>query len=82
MQPSVTIIGCVYDKDGAQPDPKKVRAVHSMPPSESPTQFQEFLGMVTYLSTIMPSLFSFQHPLRIAEKEQRVHLEQVLLRSF
>ena len=34
---SVTFFGTVYDADGAHPDPKKVDAVHQMPPPETPS---------------------------------------------
>ena len=61
---SVTFFGTVYDKDGAHPDPKKVEAIHKMPPPEEPQELQKFLGMTTYLSPFIPSLLTFTAPLR------------------
>ena len=46
---SVTFFGTVYDANGAHPDPKKVDAIHKMPPPDSKLHFQHFLGMVMYL---------------------------------
>ena len=61
---SVTFFGTVYDKDGAHPDPKKVEAIHKMPPPEEPQELQKFLGMTTYLSPFIPSLSMFTALLR------------------
>ena len=61
---SVIFFGTVYDKDGAHPDPKKVEAIHKMPPPEEPQELQKFLGMTTYLSLFIPSLLTFTAPLR------------------
>ena len=60
---SVTFFGTVYDANGAHPDPKKVDAIHKMPPPENQTQLQQFLGMVTYLSPFIPSLSTHTAPL-------------------
>ena len=46
-QPSLTFFGDVYDRDGTQPDPAKVSAVHDLPPPETPTHLHKFLSMVT-----------------------------------
>ena len=60
---SVTFFGTVYDANGAHPDPKKVDAIHEMPPPENQSQLQQFLGMVTYLSPFIPSLSTHTAPL-------------------
>ena len=60
---SVTFFSTVYDADGAHPDPKKVDAVHQMPSPDTPSQLQQFLGMVTYLSPFIPSLSTHTAPL-------------------
>ena len=57
------VFGWVYDAKGAHPDPEKVSAVHMMPAHETATQLQKFLGLVTYLSSFIPSLSSFTAPL-------------------
>ena len=61
---SVTFFGTVYDKDRAHPDPKKVEAIHKMPPPEEPQELQKFLGMTTYLSPFILSLSTFTAPPR------------------
>ena len=61
---SVTFFGTVYDKDIAHPDPKKVEAIHKMPPPEGPQELQKFLGMTTYLSLFIPSLSTLTAPLQ------------------
>ena len=38
---SVTFFSTVYDKDGAHPDPKKVEAIHKMPPPEGPQELYD-----------------------------------------
>ena len=55
--------GTVYDTDGGHPDPKKVDAVHQMPSPDTPSQLQQFFGMVTYLSPFIPSLSTHTTPL-------------------
>ena len=37
---SVIFFGTVYDANGAHPDPKKVEAIHEMPPPENQSQLQ------------------------------------------
>ena len=48
-QTFIVFFGCVYDANGAHTDPEKVSAVHKMPASETATQLQKFLGLVTCL---------------------------------
>ena len=60
---SVTFFGTVYDANGAYPDPKKVNAIHKMPPPDK-RQLQHFLGMITYLSPFIPSLSTHTAPLQ------------------
>ena len=72
---SVTFFGMVYDANGAHPDPKKVDAIHKMPPPDSKLQLQHSLGMVTYLSPFIPSLYTHCTTMRTAEEGLRVHVE-------
>ena len=60
---SVTFFSTVYNADGAHPDPKKVDAVYQMPSPDTPSQLQQFLGIVTYLSPFIPSLSTHTAPL-------------------
>ena len=62
-QDSVTFFGTVYDADGAHPYPKKIDAVYQMPP-ETPSQLQQVLEMVIYLSPFIPSLSTHTTPLQ------------------
>ena len=58
-QTSLVFLGCAVDTIGTQPDPEKVSAVHKMWAPETATQLQKFLRLVTYLSSLIPSLSSF-----------------------
>ena len=62
-QDSVTFFGTVYNADESHPDPRKVDAVHQMPSPETPSQLQQILGTVTYLSPFIPSLSTHTAPL-------------------
>ena len=55
--------GCLYDKSGVQPDPEKVDAVHALTTPTSVTELQEFLGMVMYLSPLIPGVSTLTAPL-------------------
>ena len=63
VKDSVTFFGTVYDVNGAHPDPKKVDAIHKIPPPDNKQQLQHFLGMVMYLSPFIPSLSTHTAPL-------------------
>ena len=55
---AVKFFGCVSDKHGAHPDPLKVSAIKEMASSWNKGELQNFLGMVTYLSSFIPQLYS------------------------
>ena len=59
----VKFFACLYDESGVHPDPEKVDAVHALPTPTNITEFQEFLGMVTYLSPIISGLSTLTAPL-------------------
>ena len=61
---SVKFFGCVYDKQGAHPDPSKVSAIKEMPAQQNKGELQSFLGMVTYLSPFILQLSSHTATLR------------------
>ena len=61
---SITFFGMIYDANGAHSDPKKVDAIHKMPPQDTKLQIQHFLGMVTYLSPFIPSVSTHTAPLQ------------------
>ena len=58
-QTSIVFFRCVYDVNGAHPDPEKVSTVHKMLAPKTATQLQKFLRLVTYPSPFIPSLSSF-----------------------
>ena len=61
--PMVKFFGCLYDESGVHPHPEKVDAVHALPTPTNITELQEFLGMVTYLSPLIPGVSSLTAPL-------------------
>ena len=61
--PAVNFFGCPYDADGVHPDPDKVNAIHTLLAPTNVTKLQEFLGMVTYLSSFIPGLSTLTTPL-------------------
>ena len=61
--PMVKFFGCLYDESGVHPDPEKVDAVHALPTPTNITELQEFLGIVTYLSPLIPGLSTLTAPL-------------------
>ena len=79
---SVTFFSTIYDADGAHPDPKKVDAVHQMPSPDTPSQLQQFLGMVTYLSIHPITLYPHCNTMGTAEKELKVQVEHLLSGSL
>ena len=60
--PAVNFFSCLYDADGVHPDPDKVDAVHTLPVPTNVTELQ-FLGMVMYLSPLIPGLSTLTDPL-------------------
>ena len=54
--PAVNFFGCLYNANGVYPDLDKVNTIHALPAPTNVTELQEFLGIVTYLSPIIPGL--------------------------
>ena len=61
--PAVNFFGCLYDARGVHLDLDKVNAIHTLPAPTNVTELQEFLGMVTYLSSFIPGLSTLTAPL-------------------
>ena len=61
---AVNFFGCLYDANGVHLDPGKVNAVHALPAPTNVTEFQKFLGLVTYLSPFIPGLSTLTAPLQ------------------
>ena len=60
---AINFFGYLYDVNGVHPDPGKVDAVHALPAPTNVTEFQEFLGLITYLSPFIPGLSTLTSPL-------------------
>ena len=63
-QDSVAYMGHIFGKQGLSPDSVKVQAVRDMPCPTDIQGVQRLIGVVTYLSKIMPQLSSICEPLR------------------
>ena len=61
--PAVNFFGCLYDADGVHTDPDKSSGIHALPAPTNVSKLQEFFGMVTYLSTLIPGLSTLTAPL-------------------
>ena len=46
----IMFFGCLYDKNGVQPDPEKFEAIRVMPAPTCLHELQEFIRMLTFLS--------------------------------
>ena len=69
--PALNFFGCLYDADGVHPDADKVNTVHALPMPPNVTKLQEFLGMVTYLSSFIPGLSTLTTPLHELLKKNK-----------
>lgn len=65
----VTYIGHLLTKDGVRPDPRKVKAIHSLKTPTDVKSLRRFLGMVNYLAKFLPMLSEITQPLRNLEKK-------------
>ena len=60
---AVNFFGCLYDANGVHLDPGKVDAIHALQAPTNVTELQKFLGLVMYLSPIIPGLSTLTAPL-------------------
>ena len=65
----VEYFGHLITADGLKPDPKKVRAIETMPPPTNKKELQTVLGMITYLAKFAPQLSEATKPMRDLLKE-------------
>ena len=65
----VEYFGHLITADGLKPDPKKVKAIETMPPPTSKKELQTVLGMITYLAKFAPQLSETTKPMRDLLKE-------------
>ena len=61
---AINFFGCLYNANGVHPDLGKVDIVHALPGPTNITELQEFLGLVTYLSSFIPGLSTLTTPLQ------------------
>ena len=62
--PSINFFGCYYDAAGVHPDPDKVASIKALPSPENPKDLHKFLGMIQYLSPVVPNLANHTDALR------------------
>ena len=67
-------VGHIISKDFIKPDPKKVETILNMPSPTSAVQLKRFMGMVSYLSKLLPTTSKHTEQLRKLEhKGQEWH---------
>ncbi|BHF81704.1 hypothetical protein SprV_0802483700 [Sparganum proliferum] len=60
---SIKYLGFVFDVNGRHPDPENIRAIQRMPAPKNVSQLRSFLGLISYYSSILPSLHDVRAPL-------------------
>ena len=60
----IKFFGTIYDRNGAHPDPAKVKAINELPSPSTVSELQHVLGIVTYLSPFIQNLASHTSCLR------------------
>ena len=68
-QKYIHFFGLIFNEEGAQPDPERIKAIQDIKPPTNKTQFQEFLGIATYMSPFVPNLSTHTAPLRYLIKK-------------
>ena len=66
-QERIKFYGLIWDKIGSRPDPENCERIKSKPKPTNREEFQQFLGMIQYLSPFIPELR--------AKKRHRIELE-------
>ncbi|BHF61934.1 hypothetical protein SprV_0100491400 [Sparganum proliferum] len=54
---SIKYLGFVFDVNGRHPDSKNIRAIQRMPKPKIVSQLRSFLGLISYYSAFLPSLY-------------------------
>ena len=60
-------MGHLLTPEGLKPDLRKIEAIVALPEPDDITALKRFLGMVNYLSKLMPHLSEMTEPLRRLE---------------
>ncbi|BHF61522.1 hypothetical protein SprV_0100449700 [Sparganum proliferum] len=67
---SIKYLEFVFDVNGRHPDPENIRAIQRMPAPKNVSQLRSFLGLISYYSSILPSLHDVRAPLnRLLQKD-------------
>ena len=60
----ISFFGNIYTSQGIKPDPQKVNDINALPEPQDKTELQQFLGMLTYLSSFIKDFSSKSSVLR------------------
>ena len=63
MQPQVSFLGHLIDKEGLHPIPAKVKAIQDAPKPKNVAQLKSYLGLLTYYGKFLPNLSTVLAPL-------------------
>ena len=63
LQPRITFLGHVIDKQGISPDPRKTAAISAMKPPSFITELRRFMGMVNQMSKFSSNIVQISKPL-------------------
>lgn len=65
----VPFVGHIITKDGLKLAPRKIKALREMPAPTDVSAVRQFLGMIQYLSKLLPRLVDMTKPLREVTKD-------------
>nr|VZI04770.1 unnamed protein product [Spirometra erinaceieuropaei] len=67
---SIKYLGFVFDVTGRHPDADNIRAIQRMPAPKNVSPLRSFLGLISYYSASLPSLYDVRAPLnRLLQKD-------------
>ena len=69
-QTSIHFFCLIFSETGAKPDPGRLDAIRDMKSPTNKTQLQEFLGIATYMSPLVPNLSTHDDPRRDLLKKE------------
>ena len=73
-QAQITFYGYQFGRDGLNPTPEKVQAIHGCPAPVFKAEVRSFLGMTGYLSKFIPRYALLTNPLReFTHKDIKFH---------